>query len=459
MKRLTTKTIDMPRKMTIALTLSVCIMGLYAQSLKADETAKSADETPATKSVDETPAANTWAKDILTRDKLTGDWGGLRTDLTNHGIDFDLRLSQFYQGVTSGGVNTNDEYGGKVDYRLNVNGSKLFGLWEGLAANLHAETRFGNDILADAGAFTLPNTPMLYPLPGGYHDTDITGLTVSQALFDGKAQVLFGKLHVLDLATTLFPNIGYGQEGFWNVNSFLSALPWFRFVNLSMWGGGGWTIKDEQVQTGLIFFGQENVSTTMDFSGSFSDGVGLFGCTRFFYEIGDKPGYVFLAAGGATKDYPSLAPSDWTVIPGEGLAVTEKKKPWDLAAYVYQDFWQAANDDKRHAYLFMGGTGGNDNPNFSNWNIFASIEAVGPMACRPNDRMGISGWYNGLSSDFKDLTSVLGLDLQDTWGSEIYYNVEITPWLHLTPDLQLIENQNRDDSTAVIPGIRLVIDF
>lgn len=37
MKRLTTKAIDMLRKMIFALTLSVCIMSLYAQSLKADQ--------------------------------------------------------------------------------------------------------------------------------------------------------------------------------------------------------------------------------------------------------------------------------------------------------------------------------------------------------------------------------------------------------------------------------------
>jgi hypothetical protein len=51
-KRLTTKTIDMLRKMAFALILSVCIMGLYAQSLKADEPAKSAEETPAGKTVE-----------------------------------------------------------------------------------------------------------------------------------------------------------------------------------------------------------------------------------------------------------------------------------------------------------------------------------------------------------------------------------------------------------------------
>ena len=229
MKRLTTKTINMLRKMTFALTISVSIMGLYAQSLKAGEPAKSADEAPAGK---------TWLEDLMTRDKLTGDWRGLRTDLTKHGLDFDLRLSQFYQSVTNGGVSTGDEYGGKIDYRLNVDANKL-GLWKGLSANVHVETRYGYDILADAGGLTLPNTPMLYPLPGKYHDTDITGALIMQYLFDGRAAIFGGKLQTVDLVTAVFPHVGYGQEGFWNVSSLVSALPWFRFVNLSMWGGGG----------------------------------------------------------------------------------------------------------------------------------------------------------------------------------------------------------------------------
>jgi porin len=107
----------------------------------------------------------------------------------------------------------------------------------------------------------------------------------------------------------------------------------------------------------------------------------------------------------------------------------------------------------------MGGTGGNDNPNFSNWTVFASIEAFGPMASRAQDRMGISFWYSGLSNDFVDLLDGVGVRARDTWGLELYYNFEINPWLHLTPDLQLVQNADENDEFAVIPGIRLVLDF
>jgi len=45
------------------------------------------------------------------------------------------------------------------------------------------------------------------------------------------------------------------------------------------------------------------------------------------------------------------------------------------------------------------------------------------------------------------------------WGFELYYNIAINKWMHLTPDLQLVKNEHKGDGLAVIPGVRLVIDF
>ena len=51
----------------------------------------------------------------LERDKLTGDWGGGRTWLKEHGITIKPRLTQFYQGLTAGAGDHGFEYGGKAD--------------------------------------------------------------------------------------------------------------------------------------------------------------------------------------------------------------------------------------------------------------------------------------------------------------------------------------------------------
>jgi porin len=69
--------------------------------------------------------------------------------------------------------------------------------------------------------------------------------------------------------------------------------------------------------------------------------------------------------------------------------------------------------------------------------------------------MGVGYFYVGLNSDYKQLVSDGPLpDIQDLQGVELYYNVAITPWLHLTADLQVIDNENVGDDAAILFGLR-----
>jgi porin len=406
----------------------------------------------------EAPAETLW-----TRDKLTGDWGGLRTDLAARGIDIDLRLSQYYQGVASGGVNERWEYGGTMDYRLNVDAEKLFGA-KGWSFNMHARTRYGQDTNSAAGALALPNAGMLMPSPGDYEGTDITGLTATYTfpLFEGHlGSVTVGQLDVIDLVTGFFPNIAYGQEGFWNVNSQVSAMPYFGAVQgLSLYGGMAVTINEKYKipQSGVIAAATQNSSTSWpDVSDAF-DEVYWAAFHRFIWEVDDNMGYFMVYGSASTKSQASNDPHDFVAIPGQGIESTEQNKPWDVALYLYQDIWKAPGDPDRKANVLIGGTFGSDNPQFAQYNVFANVEASGLISSRPHDRMGFGGWWNGLSPNFKKLTSPV-TDLGNTWGLETYYNYQITPWAQVSADLQLLQNQNKGDDFAVIPGVRMVIDF
>ena len=168
---------------------------------------------------------------------------------------------------------------------------------------------------------------------------------------------------------------------------------------------------------------------------------------------------IMVFAAASTKKQASNDPNDFVYLPGQGITNTDTKRPWDVAFYLYQDIWQSKDNPKRKANIMIGATVGPDNPQFSNWNIFGNVEMFGPFESRPNDRVGVAGWYTNLSGDFKELTSKAGIELQDMWGVEAYYNIEITPWLHLSPNLQVLQNQNAGDDPAVIVGLRSVIEF
>jgi porin len=444
----------------LAALLSLCAALLATNTWAEDSKTGAEDAKPAPEQT-----VKEQFEDVWTRDKLTGDWGGWRTDVLDHGIDIDLRLSLYYQNVASGGVDQNDEYGGTMDYRFNTDLRKLFGFWEGLSADIHARTRFGDDVLADAGGMTLPNTGLLMPAPGDYDGTDITGLTVNQYFPVGEehlGMLTLGKLDILDAVSLFFPHVGYGQEGFWNVNALVSALPWFGAVNgLSLYGGWLATINKEHKigQSAILVTGTENVTTEWgNLSDSFDDGAWIAAFHRFLYKLDDKPGYFMVFGGVSTRKQPSNDPHDFVIIPGQGIESTEEKKPWDIAAYVSQVFWQAKGDPNRKATILIGGTAGPDDPQFAQYNFFTAVEAYGPMASRPHDRMGVSFWHNWLSDNFKDLVSPV-IDLRDTYGFELYYNIAINKWLHLTPDIQFIRNEFKGDDLAVVPGVRLVMDF
>jgi carbohydrate-selective porin OprB len=431
------------------------------QPAHAADEATAEDAKPAPKETFQEQFEEVWKRELL-----TGDWEGWRTALQEHGIDPQFRLSQYGQWVADGGRETAGGYGGTMDYRINADLRKLFGLWDGLSVSMHARSRWGQDLNKDAGEFALPNAGLIMPVPGNYTGTDVTGLVVSQYLpfFAGRlANITLGKLDVIDTVNGFFPDIvTFGQEGFWNINALVTALPWFGAVNgLGLYGGVFSTINQEfqMAESGFLVTGTQNVSDSWSsVQDSFDDGFWLAGYHRFLWKLEDKPGYFLLFAGGSTRDQPSNDPHDHVVIPGQGVLNTKEKKPWDIAMYLYQVFWQAENDPNRKATIFIGGTVGPDNPQFAQYHVFAALEAHGPMASRPLDRMGVSYWKNWLSGDFKNLVSPVA-NLRDLWGFEIYYNIAINKWLHLTPDLQFVKNENRGDDLAIIPGLRAVIDF
>jgi carbohydrate-selective porin OprB len=107
----------------------------------------------------------------------------------------------------------------------------------------------------------------------------------------------------------------------------------------------------------------------------------------------------------------------------------------------------------------IAGTAGPDDPQFSQYNAFAHVEAFGLMDSRPHDKFGAAVWWNSLSDNYQDVVSFLDEDLQDLYGFELYYNYQIMPSVHLTADLQYVQNEWKEDDMAVIAAGRLVIDF
>ena len=86
------------------------------------------------------------APDFLHQNELTGDWNGRRTRWKDKGVELASSLTQFYQGVASGGIETGSEYNGTAQATLTFDLGKLVG-WNYWSAEVKAETRFGGPLL------------------------------------------------------------------------------------------------------------------------------------------------------------------------------------------------------------------------------------------------------------------------------------------------------------------------
>jgi hypothetical protein len=55
------------------------------------------------------------------------------------------------------------------------------------------------------------------------------------------------------------------------------------------------------------------------------------------------------------------------------------------------------------------------------------------------DRMWFPGWYTAWNKGYKKELRGIGVSPRNVFGFELYYNLAINPWLHLTVDLQLAQ--------------------
>jgi porin len=220
------------------------------------------------------------------------------------------------------------------------------------------------------------------------------------------------------------------------------------------------TMKEKQIQGGFLVFDTNNSTTDEGLDNLFDQGACVLGLWRFFTDWNGKPGSHFFAGGWSSRTYTSLDQHDWLHIPGQGGGLTpgQETGAWALAYYYDQVFWADPCNADRNMRVFTGWGLSDGDPSFARWNGMVSVEGFGLLKGHEQDRMGVSYFYNGLSDDFRELVDPV-VQLEEVQGVELYYNAAVTPWFHLTADLQIVDNENEADDTAIVVGLRGKIDL
>ena len=84
------------------------------------------------------------------------------------------------------------------------------------------------------------------------------------------------------------------------------------------------------------------------------------------------------------------------------------------------------------------------NPNFMKFFGSFGVGGKGMFESRPNDKFGLGYYFINLHNPTIQGPFQTTKLLRDEYGFEAFYNFAITPWVLLTPDIQIVRGAQKD---------------
>lgn len=382
------------------------------------------------------------------------DWFGTRSAIADNGIKFDLSTTQFYQGVASGGLERQFQYGGRNDYFMTLDSEKA-GLWKGGTITLHGESRYGESANTLTGALAPVNLMLSLPLPSG----TVNGLTAVkfQQTLSENFLVYTGKLNTLDDFKQPLTSAG-PLQGFQN-SALIYNPVYARTIPYSTYGAGFIYTTETERTLEFTIFDTNNTPTTNGLNTLFSNGVTLFAQGTIPTKFFEHPGHQGISGTYSTGTYSDLTATAF-LDPTEGLVLLSAPVTgsWSLT-YNFDQALYVSPDDPERMWGIFGNLGlADNNPSPVRWFASTGVSGTSPISRRKADTFGIACFYVGVSDSLKSPPTRL-VAIRDEYGLELYYNVSVTSRFQITPDLQVISPFRERSSASVLIGMRAKLDF
>jgi len=397
--------------------------------------------------------------DLWNRSTLSGDWGGLRNDLAMKGLTIDFGVTQTLQGNLGGGKEFRWPYQGSEDLFINIDTGKM-GLWPGGFLKIHAENRWGNAANLDTGALLPVNTDSLFPVPG--QDTTTLSEVLFMQFLSPQFGLIMGKIEPRENnvfardETTQFMNAAFVfnpavittlPQDFLTVGAIAIPTNWLTVTVL---------VLDSEGQANTSGFDPDTAfhrGTTVYNNWEFTiKPLGQTGHQRISWTWSDKSRVQF------EQDGRLLLRQYLRFLLGLGPKPTFQRSDNDWSVmYDFDQFVYTVKDHPDRGFGFFGRFGftpGVVNP-IQDFYSFG-VGAKGLSDARPRDSFGVGYYYLGLSDK---LPRFIQRRTEDEKGVELYYNFAVTPWMHITPDLQIIDPAAKRMGITTVFGIRLQMDF
>jgi porin len=389
--------------------------------------------------------------EFLTRSTLSGDWGGTRQQLANKGFTVDGYLTQVGMGVVSGGLNNGWEYLGRAEIDVNLDTAKL-GLWPGGLFTVIGEGHFGRPISPHAGVIS--PLDMNESLPEIDDSFVLPQVSYTQFLSE-KFGFFVGKLTVITQNSGDMNEFAHGKGDRQFLNTSFSANPVVMLVGpYSTTGAGILAVPMKDLVISAAVIDPHGRADSAQFDDMFSNGVTFTLEGHYKTHFFDKLGHQLLGGMYSTSSYTDLDQHLGNLIL-PGLPTEKASDSWCVYYNFDQFFYQPDPKVNKGIGLFgrLGVSDGVANP--VHWFASGGVGGKGMISGRPNDGFGIGYFYMGIADT--RITSPLGFG--DSQGVEAFYDIALTPWLHLTPDIQWVQPSQERIDDAWIVGVRMFMAF
>jgi len=457
--------------------------GLLAGGLTAAWAQDAAPEAPATDAPADAPAADAAAADapkptgFWERDRLTGDWGGVRDELEDAGLK--LGATEISDGLAnlSGGKATGATYQGETELDLDLDLEKLAD-WTGAKVHISGVTVHGRSV-------TTNYSNALYTASSIDADrgSRLLDLYLDQDFADGLASLRIGQAgadeeFMISKVATPFLNGVFGYPGLPTLDQ-PSGGPEYPFATpmarLKLTPSDQWTVLIAAFNGDPVGGGfSPKDPAPLDPSGtSFRTDGGVLGFVEAQYAVNqDKD------AEGLPATYKLGIWAQSSRFPNQHVDPTVEKLNGDFSVYAIADqmLWRRADSKDEGISVFARIMGAPDDRNLVSLYADTGVAFKGPFEDRGDDIAGFAIGYSKIS----DSTRVYDQTLQQTTPGrpirdyeidlEATYQYTVTPWWQLQPDMQYVVHPGGNIAAserfphgavndAVVAGLRTTITF
>ena len=400
--------------------------------------------------------------DFFTRETMTGDWGGTRSRWKEKGIELEFKLSNFVQGVASGGLRHDTEFNGKFEMEWKFDLGKVAG-WKYWSSEIKTEFRYSGPLLGGTGGINPVNTAVISPAADG-ESVAITAFNFTRLIpVDLKKgelwAVSFGRFNLLDLIDEDFFG-GSGTERFLNMAE-IGPLTVLREVPLVTNGASVAYVKGGEPRFTLALLDPNDHTLDPGIDDLFADGITISPGVHFPVKYWNKSAKHSISGAITTKKFTPFDFIRQIVIPGPPVNIVEPKRgSWSLS-YTFRQYLVERGHRDGWGFFAQASIANPDTSPISRF-INVGIGGNGLIKSRNRDEFGFAYAYTDLSRVLKDNIDLITVGNRRPRAEhqvEAFYNLHITPWLRLTGDLQFVRGVRNNVDTAVVPGARLVMIF